>query len=149
MTALAGIVRGVATHRITWTDQYVKDALTTMAKILGDEANIAGGRSGALQTDFPTSVSNVFSDSPKAAMVIEGDFVPGAVESSLEPETGYNVFPFPSINDSPAIVVGGGDTVVLFNDTPSTEALAKYLTTTEAAQIWAEQGGFASLNKDL
>jgi hypothetical protein len=25
----------------------------------------------------------------------------------------------------------------------------KYLTTTEAAQIWAEQGGFASLNKGL
>ncbi len=139
----------LSTHEIPWTDQSVKDALTTMAQILGDEANIAGGKSGALQTDFPTSVANVFSDSPKAAMVIEGDFVPGAVESSLEPETGYNVFPFPSIDDSPAMVVGGGDTLVLFNDTPATEALAKYLTTAEAAQIWAEKGGFATLNKDL
>jgi alpha-glucoside transport system substrate-binding protein len=139
----------LSTHDIPWTDQSVKDALKTMAQILGDTNNIVGGTAGALQTDFPTSVANVFSDSPKAAMVIEGDFVPTAVESNLKPETGYNVFPFPSINDSPAVVVGGGDTVVLFNDTPATEALAKYLTTTEAAQIWAERGGFASLNKNL
>ena len=82
-------------------------------------------------------------------MVFEADFVPGTVESSLKPETGFNVFPFPSIDDSPAMVVGGGDTLVLFNDTPATEALAKYLTTVEAAEIWAKIGGFASLNKDL
>ena len=53
-------------------------ALKTMGPIL-TSANMAGGTSGALQTDFPTSVSNVFSKSPKAAMVIEGDFVPGVV----------------------------------------------------------------------
>jgi len=139
----------LSAHEIPWTDQTVKDALTTMAQIFSDDANIAGGTTGALQTDFPTSVANVFSDSPKAAMVIEADFVPTAVESSLEPETGYNVFPFPAIDDSPPVVVGGGDTVVLFSDTPATQALAKYLTTVEAAQIWAEIGGFASLNQDL
>ena len=50
-----------------------------MGQILGDTANIAGGTSGALQTDFPTSVTNVFAKTPKAAMVIEGDFVPGVV----------------------------------------------------------------------
>ena len=50
---------------------------TTMAQIFGDTANIVGGTSGALQTEFPTSVENVFIAPPKAAMVIEGDFVPG------------------------------------------------------------------------
>ena len=50
----------LSTHEIPWTDQSVKDALTEMAKVLGDTENIAGGTSGALQTDFPTSVSNVF-----------------------------------------------------------------------------------------
>jgi alpha-glucoside transport system substrate-binding protein len=54
----------LATHEIPWTDQSVKDALTEMAKIVGDTENIAGGKAGALQTDFPTSVSNVFSASP-------------------------------------------------------------------------------------
>jgi alpha-glucoside transport system substrate-binding protein len=136
-------------HEIPWTDQSVKDALTEMGKILGDTDNIVGGTAGALQTDFPTSVSNVFSESPKAAMVIEGDFVPGVVQSTLEPETGFNVFAFPEIADSGLVVVGGGDTVVAFEDTPAVQALIKYLTTTEAAEIWAEKGGFATLNKDI
>ena len=62
-------------HEIPWTDQSVKDALTEMGKILGDTDNIAGGKQGALQTDFPTSVTQVFADPPKAAQVIEADFV--------------------------------------------------------------------------
>ena len=136
-------------HEIPWTDESVKEALREMAKVVGESGNIAGGTQGALQTDFPTSVSNVFSQNPKAAMVIEGDFVPGVVESPLEAETGYNVFAFPAINDSPPSVVGGGDTVVMFNDSPAAQALIRYLTTAEAAEIWAERGGFGTLNRDV
>jgi ABC-type glycerol-3-phosphate transport system substrate-binding protein len=136
-------------HEIPWTDQSVKDALTEMGKILGDTQNIAGGTSGALQTDFPTSVSNVFAADAKAAQVMEGDFVPGVVEHGLEPETDYNVFPFPAIGDSANYVVGGGDTVVMFKDSPAAQALITYLASPEAAEIWAKRGGFASLNKDV
>ncbi len=139
----------LSTHEIPWTDQSVKDALTEMAKIVGDADNIAGGTSGALQTDFPTSVSNVFAADPKAAQVLEGDFVPGVVEHGLEAETDFNVFPFPEIGDSGAAVVGGGDTVVLFSDSPAAQALIKYLASADAAEIWAKRGGFASLNKEL
>jgi ABC-type glycerol-3-phosphate transport system substrate-binding protein len=136
----------LAEHEIKWTDQSVKDALTTMAEILSQTDNMVGN---PLQTDFPTSVSNVFAANPKAAMVIEGDFVPGSVESNLEAETGYNVFEFPSVDGSEQMIVGGGDTIVAFKDNPATQAFVKYLTTTEAAEIWAQRGGFASLNKDL
>jgi alpha-glucoside transport system substrate-binding protein len=136
-------------HEIPWTDQSVKDALTEMAKIVGDVDNIAGGTQAALQSDFPTSVSNVFAEEPKAAMVIEGDFVPGVVESPLEPETGYNVFAFPSINDSPPSVVGGGDLAIMFNDTPASQAFIEYLATPEAAEIWAGRGGFSSANQNV
>jgi alpha-glucoside transport system substrate-binding protein len=148
-TAGAEMYDQLAAHEIPWTDQSVKDALARMAEILGDTDNIAGGRAGALQTDFPTSVANVFTDNPRAAMVIEGDFVPGAVETTLEPETGYNVFTFPSIDGSPPAVVGAGDFVVMFNDNPAARALVEYLTTSEAAEIWAARGGFSSPNRNL
>ena len=140
----------LATHDIPWTDQSVKDALTTMADLLQSD-KIAGGTESALQTDFPTSVTQVFSDPPKAAQVIEGDFVAGVITDSTkaEPKTGFDVFPFPSINDSPQVVVGGGDTVVMFKDSPAAEALVKYLASPEAAEIWAAKGGFASLNKNM
>jgi alpha-glucoside transport system substrate-binding protein len=141
----------LAKHTIPWTDQSVKDALAEMAKIVGDSQNIAGGQAGALQTDFPTSVSNVFSATPKAAMVLEGDFVPGVAGEGnpLKPETGFNVFPFPSIGDSGPAVVGGGDLVVLFKDNPAAKAFVEYLATPEASEIWAKRGGFSSPNKNV
>ncbi|HSG14147.1 MAG TPA: extracellular solute-binding protein [Gaiellaceae bacterium] len=139
----------LATHEIPWTDQSVKDALAAMADILGDGANMAGGTDGALQTDFPTSVGNVFSDSPRAAMVLEGDFVPGVVETTLEPETGYNVFTFPSIDGSEPAVVGGGDLFVEFKKSECGDAFMEYLTTPDASEIWAARGGFSSPNKNL
>jgi alpha-glucoside transport system substrate-binding protein len=139
----------LARHEIPWTDPSVKEALREMAKIVGDTDNIVGGRTGALQTDFETSVSNVFSQNPKAAMTLEGDFVPGVVEHPLKPETDYNVFAFPSIKDSPPSVMGSGNLFVMFTDNAATRAFMEYLTTPEAAQIWAELGGFSSPNKNL
>jgi alpha-glucoside transport system substrate-binding protein len=141
----------LATHEIPWTDQSVKDALTEMAKIFSDTDNIFGGKQGALQTDFPTSVTNAFGDPPKAAMVIEADFVEGEILNSTKakPETGFNVFDFPSINDSPPSVVGAGDQVVMFKDSPAAQALVEYLATPEAAEIWVRRGGFSSPNKGV
>jgi alpha-glucoside transport system substrate-binding protein len=141
----------LSSHTLKWTDVSVKAALKTMAQVLGDSGNIAGGTSGALQTDFPTSVSNVFASKPKAAMVLEGDFVPGVVASKnpLKPITGYNQFAFPSIAGSRPAVMGGGDIVVMFKDTPASRALITYLATPQAATIWASRGGFSSPNKNV
>jgi ABC-type glycerol-3-phosphate transport system substrate-binding protein len=138
-------------HQIKWTDPSVKKALTTMGEVLGDSENMVGGTSGALQTDFPTSVSNVFSTSPKGAQVIEGDFVPGVVASSnsLKPTTGYNVFAFPSVNGSGPTVVGGGDELMMFRDTPAIRALVNYLSTGEAQTIWAKLGGYSAPAKTV
>jgi alpha-glucoside transport system substrate-binding protein len=141
----------LAEHKIPWTDPSVKDALTTMAKIVGDTGNIAGGVSGALQTDFPGSVTKAFKDDPDAAMVLEADFVESEITNSTKakPETGFNVFDFPSIDGSQPAVVGGGDTVVMFKDTPAARALVEYLATPEAAEIWAKRGGYSSANKGV
>jgi alpha-glucoside transport system substrate-binding protein len=141
----------LTTHDIPWTDQSVKDALQMMADIFKDTDNIVGGTAGALQTDFPTSVSNVFADPPKAAMIAEGDFVPGVVsgQSPAKPVTDFDFFDFPSINGSSSVVVGGGNEVIMFKDSPASEALAKYLASPEAGEIWAKRGGFASPNKNV
>jgi alpha-glucoside transport system substrate-binding protein len=136
-------------HEIPWTDQSVKDALTEMAKVFQDSENLAGGTSGALQTDFPTSVSNVFAPEPKAAMVIEADFVPGVVQTTLQPEEGYNEFTFPAIDDSPASVVAKGNLVIAFRDNPAVQAFIEYLASPESADIWVKRGGFASPNKNV
>ena len=138
----------LAAHEIPWTDQSVKDALARMAEIYGDTDNLAGGRAGALQTDNAGSISKVLTDQPEAAMVIEGDFVPTAVETDLEPETGYNVFTFPSIDGSDPAVIASGDFVVMFRDSPAAQALVEYMTSAEAAEAWASRG-IGTPNKEL
>ena len=148
----AGVAKyqALSKHKIKWTDPSVKTALSDMAKVVSDTNNIAGGKSGALQTDFNTSVSNVFSAKPKAAMVLEGDFVPGVVaHPAVKAITGYNVFDFPSINGSRTESIGGGDIVTMLKDSPAARALIKYLATPAAATIWARRGGFGSPNKDV
>jgi alpha-glucoside transport system substrate-binding protein len=138
-------------HSIKWTDPSVKAALRTMAAILGDTDNVAGGSNGALQTDFPTSVSNVFASSPRAAMVIEGDFVPGVVagKSPLKAESGYNAFPFPAIGDAANAVVGGGDSIAVFRDSPAAEAFVNFLASPDGASVWVKRGGFSTPNKNV
>jgi ABC-type glycerol-3-phosphate transport system substrate-binding protein len=139
----------LAKHEIKWTDPSVKEALTEMGKVFKEGDNLVGGTSGALQTDFPTSVSSVFAADPKGAMVIEADFVPGVVKTTLKPKTGYNEFTFPSINDSPQAVVAKGNLIIIFRDTPAVRAFIEYLASPDSADIWVKRGGFASPNKNV
>jgi alpha-glucoside transport system substrate-binding protein len=139
----------LATHEIPWTDPSVKTALTMMKDVVGKSDYMVGGTDAALQTEMPTSVSNVFSDNPKGAMLVLGDFAPGVTKTTLAPVSGFNVFDFPSINGSKPSVVGGGDLFVQFKESPASKAFLEYLTTTDAAEIWAKRGGFSSPNKQL
>ena len=138
----------LARHEIKWTDPSVKEALREMAKLL-DAQDMVGGTSGALQMDFETAVANVFSKNPKAAMIIEGDFVPGVPKVKLQPEQDYNFFEFPSVGGSGPSVVTSGNLVIAFNDNPAVQAFINYLTTPESAEVWIKRGGFSSPNKNV
>jgi alpha-glucoside transport system substrate-binding protein len=148
-TAGSDMYDKLAKHEIPWTDPSVKKAMTMMQDIVGQPDYMVGGTDSALQTEMPTSVANVFSDNPKGAMVVLGDFAPGVTKTTLQPGTGFNVFDFPSINASKPSVVGGGDLFVEFKKSEAADAFLEYLTTTDAAEIWAKRGGFSSPNKDL
>ena len=124
-----------------------------MAKIIGDTSNIAGGTSGALQYGFNDSVTNAFASPPKGAMVFEADFVGGVITSSTKakPNTGFNTFTWPSIAPGPSAgaVEIGGDLFVTFRDNPAIETFVKYLASSQAAEVWAKQGGFGTGNKNV
>ncbi|MET7637627.1 ABC transporter substrate-binding protein [Streptomyces sp. NPDC005438] len=141
----------LAERKIKWTDPSVKKALTTLGQLFGKKQLLAGGNKGALQTDFPTSVTQTFSggDSPKAAMVFEGDFVGINIQDTKSKiGTDAKVFPFPAVgSDSP--VVTGGDVAVALKKSKGAEALMTFLASTDAASLWAEAGGFISPNKEM
>ncbi|MGW0563572.1 ABC transporter substrate-binding protein [Streptomyces sp. NPDC003016] len=139
----------LAQHEIKWTDPSVKDALTTLAELFGKKELIAGGQDGALQTEFPASVTQTFADEPKAAMVFEGDFVAiNIAQTKAEIGTDAKVFPFPAVGDASPVVTGG-DAAVALKDSKGAKALLTFLASTDAAEIWARAGGFVSPNKAL
>ncbi|MEV5510548.1 ABC transporter substrate-binding protein [Streptomyces orinoci] len=141
----------LTTHRIKWTDPSVKDALTTLAQLFGKKELLAGGNDGALQTQFPNSVTQVFAkgDKSKAAMVYEGDFAAANITAAKAGiGTDAKVFPFPSVGAKPPVVTGG-DVGVALKDNQAAQALLTFLASPDAAQVWAKQGGFISANKNL
>ncbi|OEJ51816.1 ABC transporter substrate-binding protein [Streptomyces agglomeratus] len=139
----------LAKHEIKWTDPSVKDALTTLAQLFGKKELIAGGQDGALQTEFPASVTQTFAEDPKAAMVFEGDFVAvNIAQTKAKIGTDAKVFPFPAV-DGESPVVTGGDAAVALKDSKGAKALLTFLASTDAAKIWAGEGGFVSPNKSL
>lgn len=140
----------LAAHKIKWTDPSVKEALTTLAQLWGKNDLIAGGTKGALNTEFPKSVTQTFSGSTPAAMVFEGDFVAANINADTKAKLGTDakVFPFPAVgSESP--VVSGGDVAVALKDGKGAQALLTFLASTDAAEIWAAQGGILSPNKEM
>ncbi|MFG2604251.1 ABC transporter substrate-binding protein [Streptomyces sp. NPDC048514] len=141
----------LAQHKIKWTDPSVKQALTTLAQIWGRKDFVAGGADGALQTEFPASVTQTFTggDQPKAAMVYEGDFAQVNIgDTKAKVGTDAKVFPFPAVGSS-APVVSGGDAAVILKDSKAAQALATFLASPDAATIQAELGGYLSPNKNV
>ncbi|MDG4861394.1 ABC transporter substrate-binding protein [Streptomyces sp. T-3] len=140
----------LAKHEIKWTDASVKEALTTLAELWGKDELIAGGRDGALRTEFPKSVTNTFSGDTPAAMVFEGDFVTANINKDTKAKVGTDakVFPFPAVGDE-SPVVSGGDVAVALKDDKASQALLTFLASTDAAEVWAAQGGFISPNKEM
>jgi len=135
-------------HEIPWTDDSVKTALRTFAEILSDRSLMLGNPASLQFTD---AVDAVFGPSARAAIVYEADFVPGVTDiaKKAKPHTDYDELAFPSIKGSSPAVVAGGDTLVMFQSTPQAKALLKFLASSDAAAIWAREGGFSSPNKKV
>ncbi|MFC4057394.1 ABC transporter substrate-binding protein [Planomonospora corallina] len=135
-------------HEIPWTDPSVTTALEKMAQIAGKQEFLLGGSSGALQTDFPTCVTQVYGQD-KAAMVIEADFVGTTAEESgakLGEEARY--FPFPKSGDTVPVVLGG-DIAVAMKDSKGAMALLEYLASKEGGEVWAKLPGYLSPNRNV
>jgi multiple sugar transport system substrate-binding protein/alpha-glucoside transport system substrate-binding protein len=140
----------LAKHEIKWTDPSVKKALTTLADLWGKDELIAGGASGALQTEYPKSITQTFSGDTPDGMVFEGDFVAVTINGDTDSKIGTDakVFPFPAVGDASPVVTGG-DAAVALKDGKGAQALLTFLASTDAAEIWAAQGGFLSPNKEM
>lgn len=138
-------------HEIPWTDSSVKSAWEKFGEIALGEGNVSGGAAAIVSTNFEDASYRPFEDPPRARMYFLGAFVQGFLEAQFpdkEPVTDYDFFKFVEINE-PGTATGGGDIMVMLNDTPSARSLMEYLADGANWESWAAAGGFTTPNEGL
>ncbi|MFI8008305.1 ABC transporter substrate-binding protein [Streptomyces sp. NPDC086010] len=144
----------LAARQLKWTDSSVVEALATLGRLFSDTRLLAGGQKAALNADLPGSVGKVFGPGPEAGLVYEGDFVASIAKEQFNRKIGKDVkfFPFPAVGRGYPPVISSGDAAVVLKNGKNTNAgmrLVEYLTTSDAAAVWAKEGGFLSPNISL
>ncbi|MBB4931543.1 alpha-glucoside transport system substrate-binding protein [Lipingzhangella halophila] len=138
----------LAAGELSWTDDSVVQSLETLADVWGEDDLMVGGRDGAVQTDFPSCVNQVYGQED-AAMVVEADFVAApAREAGATVGENAVAFPFPAVGEDPPVVVAG-DIAVAMTENEGVPELMAYLSSAEAQELWAEQGGYLSANSEV
>lgn len=143
-------------HEIPFNDPAVLEAAEIMKNIWFTPDWAWGGNAainGTFIGDIPTFM---FTDpAPECWMHRQAAWIadffgndPDTDEALYTPGVDANFFFLPSMTgDAP--VLGSGDMFMMFNDRPEVQAVMEFLATAEAAQVWAETGGFISPNSSV
>jgi alpha-glucoside transport system substrate-binding protein len=149
-TAGADVYDKWVNHEISWTDPRVKKAFEYFGQIVNAPGYIYGGATGALTIFFGDSPNALFTDPPAAYMHRQATFIQSFIKNAnpdLVAGEDYDVFPFPAI--SPIFgnpLLGAGDLISAFNDTPEVRALLTYLASAQAQEIWCAALGKLAIN---
>jgi alpha-glucoside transport system substrate-binding protein len=115
-------------HEIPFNDPSVVQAFDTLGEILFGEGFVLGSADGAASTFFEDSPSPLFDDPPGCLMLKQGSFIANFFNQAAGYEEGEEseiaVFAFPTIDGNTG-AMGGGDTIIVFDDDPSIAAAIK------------------------
>lgn len=137
-------------HEIPWSDPSVVNSLTLLRLLFADRT-LVGDANTALQTDFAGSVNKVFTAEPGSGIVGGGRSVATVLGGSAGFTVGDDAkwFAFPSVENSPPAVMGGGDVAVQLTDDKATQAFMNYLASPAAAAKLVSTGALVSPNKNV
>jgi alpha-glucoside transport system substrate-binding protein len=140
-------------HEIEWTNDAVRNAWELFGEIARDSDMVYGGPKGALTTNFGDSPAAMFTDPPNAFMHRQATFIQSFIKKQnpdLKAGEDYQVFKLPpGEGQDNAPLLGAGDLVSVFNDTPEAMKLAEYLASAEAQKLWAQKLGKLAVNKNV
>ena len=140
-------------HQIPWTDTSVKQAFQMFGHIVGGKHYINGAPQSILATNFQDATFLPYTHPPQAYLCYLGDFTAGFITAqykTIAPGTGFNFFPFPTLNTHyQDAVTGGADLLVAFKDNDATRQYMQFLSSATAQAIWVKRGGATSANKEV
>ena len=123
-----------------------------MVPIWTNDDYVFGGQEQIAREAFGTSVTGILGDPEEGVecgLHRQATFIQGFIEESdPEAEFGedFDFFYLPVIEDGydGRTTMGGGDFAALYTENPAAETLIAWLSTPEAGEGWAAQGGFLS-----
>jgi alpha-glucoside transport system substrate-binding protein len=136
------------THK--WSSPEVKRAFEGYGSVVAEDA-VYGGANTVLTTPFADGGNPLFTDPPGCIFHHQASWMSSLFTQQAGAQPGeYDYYAFPDIEPAYAgSVVGAGDYMAVFNDTPQSRALIQYLATAEAQSIWVGIGGQLSGNRTV
>lgn len=140
-------------HGIPWTDPRVKEAFEVFGKIARNSAYVYGGPTTVLATNFGDSVSELFTEPPRAMMHRQASFITSFIrDANPDVVIGEDVsfFLFPPIKEEHGNpMLGAGDMLAQFNPDPEAVEFMKFMATAEAQAIWVGELGKLGTNSKI
>lgn len=137
-------------HEVPFNAPEVQEAFRYFGEIAKTPGYLYGGQTGALSIPWGDSITGLFTEDPECYMQKQGNFISNFFPEDVVIGEDVDFFPTPVINPEyeNALLVAG-DIFAMLNDTPEARQLMAYLATPTPHEIWAEQGGFLSANKQV
>jgi alpha-glucoside transport system substrate-binding protein len=115
--------------------------------------HVFGGTNTALTTNFGKAGDPLFNSPPGCLFLEQATFIANFFhqDKGVTAGTDFDFFAHPSMGNSQydGNVNGFYDNFAMYNDTPAARKLMQYLATTDAQQIWANDGGTLGAIKSL
>jgi len=140
--------------KVKFTDPQIKLGYQTYLKEVSS-ANVYGGPNTVLSTNFGKAGDPLFKTPAGCLFLEQATFIPSFFTQdfpalNLKAGTDYDFFAHPSVDSKyDGNVNGFYDNFVMYNDTPAARALMKYMATSDAQQIWANDGGTLAAIKSI
>jgi len=129
-------------HEIPFNDPQIVDAFNIFGEIMFGEGFVLGGADNVGGVSFQQSPLPLFNEPPSCLMLKQGSFI-----QNFFPEGGTDIvkfFPFPTIGGNTG-ALGGGDNIMVFNDSPQViQAVKDWITPEWGCVLASASGGTAS-----
>ncbi len=140
-------------HEIPWTHPAVRRAFELFGTIVKNEAYVYGGPIGALTIGFGDSPAVLWDSPPGAYLHRQATFIKSFIADAhpgLNVDQDVAFFVFPSIDPQWGTpLLGAGDLVSAFRDTPEVRRFVQYLASAEAQSIWCGELGKLATNVNV
>jgi alpha-glucoside transport system substrate-binding protein len=145
------VYRQWAGGRLAWTSEPVKRAWLTWGQFIGPDA-VRGGPKSVLLTDFVDAGRGLFDQSAGCLLDHQGTFAMSTYKGYGMPLVAgedFDFFPYPSSTGGERAWEVSADLAAMFNRTPESEKLIKFLASARAQEIWPRGGGAFSVNRKV